>query len=145
MHSTKPLQIMAFDFGTKKIGVAVGQTVSLTAQALTLLSANNGIPDWTVIDGLVQEWQPDSFVVGLPLNMDGSTSHMSGRARKFSNRLTDRYLKPCHLVDERLSSIEAREEKNNDETRKKNTEIDSLAAAVILRSWLNEYSKQAIK
>lgn len=137
MNKTNPLQIMAFDFGTKQIGVAVGQTISLTAQALTFLKANNGAPDWTVIDALVQEWQPDAFVVGLPLNMDGSTSHMSGRARKFSNRIADRYHKPCHLVDERLSSIEARIEKN-EISSKKNSNIDSLAAAVILRSWLNE-------
>jgi len=132
---------MAFDFGTKQIGVAVGQTVSKTAQALTLLKASNGAPDWQIIDQLVQEWQPDAFVVGLPLNMDGSVSHMSGRARKFSNRLTDRYHKPCHLVDERLSSVEAREElSTSDDSKKKNTKIDSLAAALILRSWLAEYN-----
>lgn len=140
MNTTNPLQIMAFDFGTKQIGVAIGQTITLSAQALTLLKANNGAPDWTQIDALVQEWQPDAFVVGLPLNMDGSASHMSGRARKFSNRIVDRYHKPCHLVDERLSSVEARKEKNEITSNKK-SEIDSLAAAVILRSWLNEQDK----
>jgi putative holliday junction resolvase len=132
---------MAFDFGTKQIGVAVGQTVTKAAQALTILKANNGAPDWQIIDLLVQEWQPDAFVVGLPLNMDGSVSHMSGRARKFSNRLTNRYHKPCHLVDERLSSVEARVELQTfDVSKKKKPKIDSFAAAVILRSWLAEYN-----
>ena len=102
------MQLLAFDFGTKHIGVAIGQTISESSEGLTQLQADNGRPNWEEIDALVNEWRPDAFVIGLPLNMDGSQSHMSKRAKKFSNRLDDRYHIPCHLVDERLSSQEAR-------------------------------------
>jgi putative Holliday junction resolvase len=137
----KPTQAIAFDFGTKHIGVAIGQTITANAQGLTQLKANNGLPNWEEVDAIFQEWKPDIFVIGLPLNMDGSSSHMSQRAKKFSNRLADRYNIPCHLFDERLSSVEAREQliqAQKNKEMKQQSEIDSLAAAVILRSWLTQ-------
>ena len=86
--------ILAFDFGTRRIGVAVGNELLHSARELTPLPARDGIPDWNVVTRLIEEWQPDLFVVGLPLNMDGTESLMSTRARKFGNRLHGRYGKP---------------------------------------------------
>ena len=132
-------QFMAFDFGTKHIGVAFGQTITLSAEGIARIDSHNGIPDWETLDGLVALWKPDAFVVGLPLNMDGSTSHMSQRAKKFANRIADRYHKKAFMMDERLSSREVKQQyqsqlQTNPQT-KKPQEFDSLAAAVILQSW----------
>ncbi|HAW77355.1 MAG TPA: Holliday junction resolvase RuvX, partial [Alteromonas australica] len=79
--------VLAFDFGTKSIGVAVGQEVTGTASPLAALKARDGIPDWQQIAALYEEWQPHLVVVGLPLNMDGSEQEMTQRAKKFANRL----------------------------------------------------------
>jgi len=140
-HSQNPAkQIMAFDYGTKHIGIATGQMLTQSAQGLSQIKATNGLPDWQALDTIVLEWKPTLFIVGLPLNMDDSESHMSKRATKFSNRLTDRYHIPCVLVDERLSSQEVKsglmEDAYLSKKQKKPKEIDSLAAAVILESWL---------
>lgn len=126
-------QILAFDFGTKHIGIAVGQNISESAKGLCQIKANDGIPDWQDIDSIVTDWRPDLLLIGLPLNMDGSMSPIAHRAKKFANRLHDRYGLPCQLVDERLSSYEVKQRYSI-----KNQEIDSLAAAVILRSWFEQ-------
>ncbi|BBI47650.1 putative pre-16S rRNA nuclease [Vreelandella olivaria] len=99
--------ILAFDYGTRRIGVAVGNELLRSARELTPLPARDGIPDWNVVSRLLSEWQPDLLVVGLPLNMDGSESEMSTRARKFGNRLHGRFGKPCEMVDERGTTREA--------------------------------------
>ena len=123
--------IMGFDFGMKRIGVAVGQKVTQTASGLTVVQACDGIPRWEQLDKLILDWQPEKFIVGLPLNMDGSKSEMSQKANKFSRRLSSRYDIPSEMFDERLTSFEARghEEK---------THIDAIAARLILESWLRE-------
>lgn len=134
-----PQQFMAFDFGTKHIGIAFGQTITCTAEGIARINSHNGMPDWKALDALVAIWKPDAFVIGLPLNMDGSASHMSQRAKKFANRIADRYHKKAFLMDERLSSREVKEQYYNQEltkpAAKKPQEFDSLAAAVILQSW----------
>ena len=79
--------VLAFDFGTKSIGVAVGQEITGTASPLAALKARDGIPDWNVIEKLYEEWQPQLVVVGLPLNMDGTEQEVTQRAKKFANRL----------------------------------------------------------
>ena len=121
--------IMAFDFGTTRVGVAIGQRITGTATPLSVIAARDGIPDWVVIDRLVEEWQPEELVVGLPINMDGTESDMSVAAEKFSRRLHGRYHKPVHLMDERLSTFEAR---SFDEPE----QVDAIAARLILESWL---------
>ena len=123
--------IMGFDFGMKRIGVAVGQKVTQTASGLTVVQACDGIPKWEQLDKLILDWQPEKFIVGLPLNMDGSKSEMSQKANKFSRRVSSRYDTPSEMFDERLTSFEARghEEK---------THIDAIAARLILESWLRE-------
>jgi len=101
--------IMSFDYGTKKMGIAVGQAITGTANPLSVIPAKDGIPNWQNIEKLIKEWQPKLFVVGLPLNMDDSEGDMSIRAEKFARRLTGRFGIPHQTIDERLSSFEARE------------------------------------
>lgn len=103
---------LAFDFGTKSIGVAIGQQLTGTARPLIALKAQDGIPDWNRLEALLKEWQPDRVVVGLPLNMDGSEQPLTVRARKFANRLHGRFGVQVDLHDERLSTVEARDRKS---------------------------------
>ncbi len=123
---------LCFDFGTKRIGVAYGQSITGTAEPLKTLAARDGIPDWQEIEKLVRQWQPSVFVVGLPFNMDDSESELLLRARKFGQRLEGRLHKPCYGMDERLSSFEARGQLLR---READAAVDSLAAKLILESW----------
>lgn len=100
--------LLAFDFGTKSIGVAVGQRITGTARPLTALKANDGTPDWNLIERLLREWQPDDVIVGLPLNMDGTEQPLTARSRKFANKIHGRFGVSVKLHDERLSTVEAR-------------------------------------
>src|SRR5699024_5262439 len=100
--------ILAFDFGTRQIGVASGQTITATASPLAQLPARDGMPDWEHVEALIREWQPAVILVGLPLNMDGTESALCTRARKFARRLHGRTGKPVLMVDERLSTREAK-------------------------------------
>jgi putative Holliday junction resolvase len=120
---------MAFDFGTKRIGVAVGQKITGTATPVSVVKAIDGKPEWQVIDRLVEEWKPAVFVVGLPINMDGTQSDMSKAATRFSRRLHGRYGIRIELMDERLSTFEAREFETPDQ-------LDAIAAKLILETWL---------
>ena len=100
--------------------------------------AQDGIPDWRCIESLVDEWKPDGFVVGLPLNMDGSESEMSTRARKFGKRLKGRFNKPVYMVDERLSSYDAKTRAQERSSRKLDFgqfSVDGQAACLILETW----------
>ncbi|MFT6260439.1 MAG: putative Holliday junction resolvase, partial [Bermanella sp.] len=92
--SNKIKTVMGFDYGKKRTGLAVGQRMLESANGIGFVNATDGKPNWDQLDAFVKEWQPDAFVVGLPINMDGSDSDMSRRANKFSNRLSGRYGKP---------------------------------------------------
>ncbi|AQT61319.1 Holliday junction resolvase RuvX [Cellvibrio mixtus] len=129
--------LLAFDYGTKNIGVASGQTITRSANAQAQLKAKDGVPDWNQIEKLLKEWQPDLVLVGLPLNMDGSESELSTRARKFANRLHGRFGVKVELVDERLSSFEAKGEvmEQGGSRHYKLNPVDSIAARLILESW----------
>jgi len=133
--------LMAFDFGTKRMGLATGQRLTGSANGLCCISAKDGKPDWDALDKLVEEWQPDAFVVGLPLNMDGSDSDMSRRANKFSNRLHNRYRRPSFTIDERLSTFEAKQaaKASGHKGHYKSDPVDEAAAAIILQSWLEQH------
>ena len=132
--------ILGFDFGTTRFGVAVGQAITETATPLKPISAKDGVPDWNRIEALIEEWQPDAFVVGLPLNMDGSLCEMSFRVRKFANRLQAKYDRPSYLMDERLTSHEAKgyHLQGGGEADFKKHSMDGLAAQLILESWFRE-------
>lgn len=139
MTQTKPCgPVILFDYGLKNIGVAVGQHVTQTASELPPLKARDGIPDWDALGVLLKEWQPKLLLVGLPLNMDGSESELSTRARKFANRLHGRFGLPVELVDERLSTQEAKAEAQARGHRGNYAQapIDSIAARIILEAWL---------
>ncbi|MBN3082808.1 Holliday junction resolvase RuvX [Pectobacterium polaris] len=129
--------ILAFDFGTKSIGVAIGQEITGTARALTSFKAQEGIPDWQKVEKLLSEWQPDLVVVGLPLNMDGTEQPLTARARKFANRLHGRFGVAIDLHDERLSTVEARAdlfERGGFKALDKGS-VDAASAVIILESW----------
>lgn len=142
MSQVSPKAVMAFDYGLRQIGVAVGNCVLSTTQPLTTLSARDGIPDWSAIAKLIDEWRPDLLVVGEPLNMDGSASELSERANKFARRLQGRFALPVAMADERLSSFEAKEQQRELGHRGdyKARPIDSYAAELILQTWLAERS-----
>lgn len=126
---------MAFDFGTRQIGVAIGQTLTQTATALAVFPANDGIPDWIQLQKLLAEWRPDHLLVGLPLNMDGSESEFCLRARKFARRLHGRFGISVGMVDERLTTFEAKQNRGPTASYRENP-VDSEAARIILTSWL---------
>lgn len=129
---------MAFDFGLRKIGVAMGNCLLGTTTSLPVLMAKDGVPDWQLVQKLVEEWRPDLLVVGEPLNMDGTASELSARADKFARRLHGRLGLKVEMVDERLSSFEAKSVSRERGHRGdyKRQPIDSLAAELILRTWL---------
>ena len=136
--NNKYQSIMAFDFGTKRSGVAMGQRITETANGIGCISARDGIPNWEQLDKLVEQWQPDAFVVGLPLNMDGTPSDMSRRAKKFAGRLEGRYHRPAYTHDERLTSYEAKGiviAQGGSRDFGANS-VDGLAAQLILESWM---------
>jgi len=130
--------ILGFDFGTQRIGVAVGQTITGTASPLTILSAQQGKPNWSDIKKLITEWQPSHLIVGLPLNMDGTESDISQLARQFARQLTELSQLPTEIIDERLSSIAA--EQLLDPRKKKHS--DGLAAMIIVETWLSHQRNQ---
>ena len=133
-----PVQtILCFDYGTKTIGSAVGQSVTGTANPLLDLPARDGIPDWSMVKNLLDEWQPNLVIVGLPLNMDGTDSELTTRARKFAKRLHGRFGVAVEMTDERLSSFEAKGEiiRQSGSRQFKQQHVDSLAAKIILESW----------
>lgn len=135
-----PRTLLGFDYGMRRIGVAVGQELTATATALLTLAARDGRPDWDQVSALIAQWQPQALVVGLPLNLDGSEQTMTVAARRFGNRLKGRYNLPVYLHDERLSSVDAAQRidvsslprhKKQDRGR-----VDRVAAQLILQTWL---------
>lgn len=143
MQTSVPQTLFGIDFGTRKIGVAVGQNVTRTAMGIGVVMVRNGEPDWQALDKLVQQWKPGAFVVGMPLHMDGSESDMSALAEKFALTLTARYQRPCHPMDERLSTRAARDiSRSNAELSGKRyndrANVDAMAAQLLLESWFAE-------
>lgn len=147
--------LLAFDYGTKKIGCAVGNLPLQTSSPLMLVSAKDGVPSWDQINEIVEEWRPDGMVIGVPDNMDGSESILSQRAKKFSRQLKERYQLPCFLMDERLTSFEARDHLSSaDQVRgrpgkstkksQKGPTVDAVAAQLILQSWYEVENKQKV-
>ena len=132
--------IIAFDFGLKHIGVAIGQEITSTAQTFRSLQANNGEPDWNILDILIKEWKPKLFVVGNPLNMDGSDSEMKKKSDKFSHLINKRYDIPVELMDERLTTREAKDRLKAEEDNSASSGRDThqIAAQIILENWFSE-------
>jgi putative Holliday junction resolvase len=144
MPDSAPRTLLAFDFGLKQIGIAYGQTLTNSASGLTIIKAADGIPNWADIEGLLQEWKPDLVLVGLPLKMDDSESELSARSRKFARRLQGRFAIQVLMIDERLTSREAKSiirEQHEGAARSRKgkshdlTKIDHIAASLILQGW----------
>jgi len=135
-------QVLGFDFGEKRIGVASGQSITGSANPLVTLNSKNSKPDWTAIEKLIAQWQPDALIVGLPFYLDGTKSDMTLRAEKFSRQLEGRFNLPVHTHNEALSSFEAEQFLQNQNAGKKKQhdkqDIDKLAAAIIVQSWLEQ-------
>ena len=131
------MQILAFDFGTQHIGVAVGQTITKTSSPLLVLNVQQeGKEIWNTILLLLEEWKPDQLLVGKPLNMDGTPSDMMKKVEPFFKKLKMISNIPCEMVDERLTSFEA---KQLMESNTKNTRIDDLAAKIFLDTWMEHH------
>ena len=137
--------IMSFDFGTQKMGMAVGQAMIESATPLALFPMKDGIPNWDELLKIVKQHQPNLFLVGLPLNMDDSESELSARARKFARRLRHQTNIETWMIDERLTTREAREslEHYQSKGQAKRLSADSLAAAILIENWYQD--SQGIK
>lgn len=133
--------VLAFDYGLKSIGVAVGQRLTGTASTLKALKAQDGTPNWDQIDALLKEWQPELVVVGLPLNMDGSEQPFTARVHKFINRLHGRFGVKVIAQDERLTTVDARAELFSQGGFKKLSKdaVDCYSAKLILESWFDNH------
>jgi putative Holliday junction resolvase len=139
--------VLGFDYGARRIGVASGNRISQSARPLPALLSRKGEPDWSRIDTLLAEWQPDALVVGLPLTLDGGEQAITRGARAFADTLGQRSGLPVHLVDERHTSQEAARrfaaQRASGSARRRDAEnIDSVAAAVILESWLTQTHRE---
>lgn len=137
--------VLGFDYGARCIGVASGNRISQSARPLAPLPAQAGQPDWSRVDALLAEWKPEALIVGLPLTLDGGEQAVTRGARAFADTLTRRSGLPVHLVDERHTSQEAArrfaaQRAAGSARRRDAANIDSLAAAVILESWLTQMS-----
>lgn len=132
--------LLAFDFGTKRIGVAVGNSISCTAQALTTLHGEQNDQRFAAIQALLQEWQPAALVVGLPCNEDGTPHEMTRQCTRFANRLKGRFKLPVILVDERYTSAAASAQLNEMGVRgiKQKALLDQVAAQTILQAYFDE-------
>ncbi len=141
--AARPRTALAFDYGRRKTGVAVGGEASGGARALPPLQQTGAGPDWATIDRLVDEWAPDVLVVGIPRNMDGSPHAMTAAARAFAAALEKRYRRPVIGIDERLSTWEARDHlraarASGQRRRARRGELDSMAARILLEDWLRQ-------
>lgn len=132
--------MLAFDFGERRIGVAVGETELGIAHPLEAIDAAANDVRFARISALIEEWHPIALVVGLPLALDGSAHHMTGLARRFSQRLSGRFGLEVRMVDERLTSVEAQHQARDGglDGREAKKHVDSLAAKLILETFFDE-------
>jgi putative holliday junction resolvase len=132
--------LLGFDFGMKRIGVAVGQTVTKTARPLTTIPAIEGKPEMQMLTKLIKTWHPSALIVGIPLNMDGTEQNTTLAAREFAEFLRNEFRLTVHEIDERLTTKAARENIFEEGGYKalQNGQIDAVAAQLILQNWLTQ-------
>lgn len=131
-------QFLGFDFGTKRIGVAVGQMITQTASPLGIVKNKNNSPDWIHIQRFLDQWKPDALVVGVPFNLYGEAQVMTAAAKRFMRQLHGRWHLPVYGVNECLSSVEAIQRAG------RTYAVDAFAAQVILETWLMEKSSSQL-
>jgi putative Holliday junction resolvase len=134
--------LLGFDFGLQRIGVAVGQEITGTATALETVTAVDGKPDWKTLSELVQTWQPDALVVGLPLHADGSEADITQTVKRFIRQLEGRFHLPVYSMDERLSSRVAGDLPSHHQQEQAGKGIDAVAARIILQDWLETQDRK---
>jgi putative Holliday junction resolvase len=134
--------VLSFDYGLRRIGVAVGNTLTRTAEALATVDAKDGVPDWKQVDRHVADWRPTAAVVGVPYNMAGVDAGIEPAALRFADELGARYDLEVHRVDERLTSREAEDglrelrRSGAKPRRVRRGEVDREAARLLLLQWL---------
>lgn len=145
---TGKLLALGFDFGARRIGVAIGSGATGAARPLTSIQARDGRPQWSEIDRIAAEWKPSILVVGLPYNSDGSESEMTRRARRFGHRIGNRLKLPVEFADERFSSREAEDrlrlQRHTGVRRRRvrKEDVDEMAATIILQGWMDREQEQ---
>jgi putative Holliday junction resolvase len=148
---TPPRTLLGFDYGKRRIGVAIGQVITETTSPLATIRAAEGKPDWAEITRLIHDWRADALVVGLPLNMDGSDQEMTRAARRFANQLEGRYHLPVFLTDERLSSVAAEQILNEAPSGKRRAGkqqeavLDQVAAQLILTTFFSQRADNTLE
>jgi putative pre-16S rRNA nuclease len=139
-----PATVLGFDFGKKRIGIAVGQTLTTSARPLATVRVHNDKPDWEAIGRLIQSWRPAQLIVGLPTRLDDRDHPLAATVRQFADELRQRYALAVHLVDEHLSSHEAAQiavaagGHASPRSQAAKETLDRIAARVILETWLAE-------
>ena len=135
---------MGFDFGTVRIGGAIGETVTGLAHPLTLIASEPITQRFEQIGALLAEWQPRQIVVGLPTSLEGAEHEMTQRCRRFGNQLHGRFNLPVAWVDERLSSAEAEQrlQQAGQSARAAKANVDAVAAQILLQQWLDQRLQQ---
>jgi putative Holliday junction resolvase len=141
---TSPHTYLGFDYGERRTGVALAQTLSVAATPLTTLERRGTLQDWATVADLIAQWQPVALIVGLPRLADGHRHPMSKQIHRFCAQLRDRFELPVHTLDESYSSAEAyarlkAQRRAGRRRRIARTEIDRMAAAVMLESWLSTH------
>ncbi|GJM09007.1 MAG: putative pre-16S rRNA nuclease [Lysobacteraceae bacterium] len=139
-----PITILGFDFGMRRVGVAVGQTITATASALETLPARDGKVDWDRVAELINEWKPQRLVVGAPVNLDGQQQTIGKAANKFGQRLHGRFGLPVDEVDERMTSRAADRlfvdgRRDGSIRRRDAAKLDAVAARLIVETWLAQW------
>lgn len=137
------ITVLGFDVGKKRIGIAVGQTLTKTANPVTILRAQNFKPDWQQVQDLISEWKPKAIVMGMPDHADETENPVATAVTKMARRMEQDFKLPVHFVDERLTSVEAKNQRNKNgpqSMKASHKPIDDVAAQVILQSWLDEIS-----
>ena len=141
----QPGTVLAFDFGVKRIGVAVGEWPLAQAHPLTTIHGEANAERFAAIEALLKEWRPVSLVVGLPLALDGSAHEMTARSSRFANQLRGRFGLPVDYAEERLSSVEAEERlrASGHNARSARERVDALAAQIILQCFFERFSEES--
>lgn len=129
---------LCFDYGTRRIGAAVGQTLTATATPLATIRVVNGRPDWRNISALIRQWEPDALIVGLPVTMADSIQPLTEKAEKFARQLTGRFRIRVYRAEERLTTYAAKSR------LKRTSDLDPVAAQIILESWLQDTAKRQV-
>jgi putative Holliday junction resolvase len=142
MNAPAARTVLSFDYGLRRIGVAVGNTLTGTAEALATVAADDGLPDWRALDRLIADWRPSVIVAGVPYNMAGRDARLTTAALRFADEVGSRYGIEVHRVDERLTSREAeddlRERRRSGAKAKRvrRGDVDREAARLLLLQWL---------